>query len=154
MLHRKSREQTGSSCCIKMFRNLFNTILHCPIWQELPLNVSTQGLCHLSLWLSPNHKLIPAACSNKSRRLWDKPFLHFSPNRSLNQLQWRMHNQELSSAPQMRGGLGCPPSPPVTFGLSLQKWKSGCNYAMEQYVYLIKIKKYAFSILLLNKSFT
>lgn len=40
----------------------------------LSLNVSTQVLCHLSLWLRPNQELIPAGCANKSKRLRDKPF--------------------------------------------------------------------------------
>ena len=126
----KSREQTGSSCCIKMSWTLFNTVLPCPILEELPANASTRGLCHLSLWLRLNHKLIPLGCSNKSRRLWDKPFPQVSPSLSLNQLHWKMHTPE-QALPLRWERPGTPASPPQAFDPPPRKWKASFNYEIE-----------------------
>lgn len=46
-----------------------------PFWQMLSLNVSTQVLCHLSLWLRPNQELIPQAVQTRARGSEINPFL-------------------------------------------------------------------------------
>ena len=67
----------GRAGIILLYSEVLDSLYHNPSLSHFgkrSLNVSTQVLCHWSLWLRPNQDLIPAGWANKSKRLSDKPF--------------------------------------------------------------------------------